>query len=153
MIYDSEADTRLHIDRVRLLLSKCAINLLERGVKHDASKLEPPEKAAFDLAGDRHLAVTYGSEEYLASLAKLETALDHHYANNSHHPQHYPNGIDGMSLFDLLEMLMDWKATAERHAGGADIVRFLEIGRARFGLSDQVVEVLTNTAKELGWMP
>jgi hypothetical protein len=48
---------------------------------------------------------------------------------------------------------MDWKATAERHAGAADIIGFLEIGRARFGLSDQVVEILTNTAKELGWMP
>jgi Family of unknown function (DUF5662) len=84
MIYDSEADTRLHIDRVRWLLSKCAINLLERGVKHDASKLEPPEKAAFDLAGDRHLAVTYGSEEYRASLTGLEPALAHHYAHNSH---------------------------------------------------------------------
>jgi hypothetical protein len=59
VIYDSEVDTRLHINRVRFLLSKCAINLLERGVKHDASKLEPPEKAAFDLAGDRQLAVTY----------------------------------------------------------------------------------------------
>lgn len=153
MIYDSEVDTRLHIDGVRFLLSKCAINLLERGVKHDASKLEPPEKAAFDLAGDRHLAVTYGSEEYLASLAELETALDHHYANNSHHPQHYPNGINGMSLFDLLEMLIDWKATAERHAGSTDVVRFLEIGRARFGLSDQLLEILTNTAKELGWLP
>src|SRR5690242_8358080 len=44
MIYDSEVDTRLHIDRVRFLLSQCAINLLERGLRHDASKLEPPEK-------------------------------------------------------------------------------------------------------------
>jgi hypothetical protein len=50
-------------------------------------------------------------------------------------------------------MLMDGKATRERHAGAADLVGFLEIGRARFGLSDQLVEVLTNTAKELGWMP
>lgn len=153
MIYDSEVDTRLHIDRVRFLLSKCAINLLERGVNHDVSKLEPPEKAAFDAAGDRHLAVTYGSEEYLASLAGLKPALEHHYAHNAHHPQHYPNGTNGMSLFDLVEMLMDWKATGERHAGGADIVGFLEIGRARFGLSDQLFGILTNTARELGWLP
>jgi hypothetical protein len=39
MIYDREADTRLHIDRVRFLLSKCAINLLERGLQHDAMTL------------------------------------------------------------------------------------------------------------------
>jgi hypothetical protein len=152
MVYDSEVDTRLHIDRVRFLLGKCAIILLERGVNHDASKLEPPEKAVFDLVGDRHLAVTYGSEEYLAALTELKTALDHHYAHNSHHPQHYPNGINGMSLFDLLEMLMDWKATSERHAGGVDMARAIEIGRARFGIADQLVEILSNTAKELGWM-
>lgn len=97
--------------------------------------------------------VTYGSEKYLASLAELKPALEHHYAHNAHHPQHYPNGTNGMSLFDLVEMLMDWKATGERHAGGADIVGFLEIGRARFGLSDQLFGILTNTARELGWLP
>jgi hypothetical protein len=103
------------------------MNLLERRVNHEASKLEPPEKAAFDLA------VTYGSEEYMNSFAGLNTALDRHYANDSHHPQHYPNGISGMLLFDL--------------------VGFLEIGRARFALSGQPLEILTNTAKGLGWMP
>jgi hypothetical protein len=151
-IYDSEVCTRRHIDRIRFLLAKCASVLLERGIQHDASKLEPAEKAAFDGMGNRHLEVTYGSEEYMTSLAGLKTALDHHYAHNPHHPEHYPNGINGMSLFDLVEMLMDWKATAEGHVGGADIERCLEIARKRFGISDQLIQILANTAKELGWM-
>ena len=57
MIYDSELDTRLHIDRVRFLLGKCAVIFLERGAQHDASKLEPVEKAVSDAMGNRHLAV------------------------------------------------------------------------------------------------
>lgn len=151
-IYDSKVCTRRHIDRVRLLLAKCANNLLKRGVQHDASKLERAEKVAFDAMGKRHLEVTYGSEEYMTSLVELKTALDHHYARNAHHPEHYTNGINGMSLFDLLEMLMDWKATGQGHVGGADIERCLEIGRKRFGISDQLIQILANTAKELGWI-
>ena len=80
----------------------------------------------------------------------MKIALDHHYANNSHHPEHYPNGVDGMNLFDLLEMLLDWKAATERHADG-DIAKSLEINRGRFKLSDQTVAVLDNTIRFLGW--
>jgi len=111
MDYDSTIDTALHIDRVRYLLGKCAIILLERGVSHDASKLAEPEKVIFDTVGNRLAAITYNSEEYKRSLADLKTALDHHYAHNTHHPEHYSNGVDGMSLFDLTEMLMDWKSS------------------------------------------
>jgi hypothetical protein len=53
MGYDSKIDTTLHINRVRALLGQCAIILLERGARHDASKLEEPEKAIFDSEGDR----------------------------------------------------------------------------------------------------
>jgi len=45
MSYDSTIDTRLHINRVHSLLGQCAIILLERGARHDASKLEEPEKS------------------------------------------------------------------------------------------------------------
>jgi Family of unknown function (DUF5662) len=151
MVYDSTIDTTLHIDRVRFLLGRCAINLLERGVKHDASKLQQPEKAVFDSVGNRLLAIAYGSEEYEASLADLKIALDHHYVNNPHHPEHNANGLNGMSLFDITEMLMDWKAASERHPQGADIARSIEISRTRFQISDQLVQILRNTAKELGW--
>ena len=114
MSYDSTIDTILHINRVRFLLGQCAIILLARGAKHDASKLEEPEKAIFDAIGNRLAVITYAGEEYKHSLADLKAALDHHYAHNTHHPEHYPNGVDGTSLFDLTEMLMDWKAAGER---------------------------------------
>jgi hypothetical protein len=152
MNYDSTIDTTLHINRVRFLLGRCAIILLERGATHDASKLEEPEKAIFDTVGNRLAAITYAGEEYKHSLADLKTALDHHYAHNAHHPEHYPNGVDGMSLFDLTEMLMDWKAAGELHPGGTNIVRSVEISSDRFSVGEQLKKILMNTIREMGWI-
>jgi hypothetical protein len=152
MSYDSTIDTTLHINRVRFLLGQCAIILLERGAKHDSSKLEEPEKAIFDAVGNRLAVITYEGEEYKHSLADLKKALDHHYAHNPHHPEHHPNGVDGMSLFDLTEMLMDWKAASERHPGGMNISRSIEISSERFSVGEQLKKILMNTAKEIGWV-
>ena len=81
MSYDSTIDTTFHINRVRFFLGQCAIILLERGARHDASKLEEPEKAIFDAVGNRLAVITYAGEEYKHSLADLKTALDHHYTH------------------------------------------------------------------------
>ena len=152
MSYDSTIDTTLHINRVHSLLGQCAIILLERGAKHDASKLEEPEKAIFDTVGNRLAVITYAGEEYQHSLAELKTALDHHYAHNAHHPEHYPNGVDGMSLFDLIEMLMDWKAAGERDPGGMNLVPSVEISSDRFLVGEQLKKILMNTTREMGWI-
>jgi hypothetical protein len=152
MNYDSTLDTTVHINRVRFLLGQCAIQLLERGTRHDASKLEQPEKPIFDAARNRLAVITYEGEEYKKSLAELKVALDHHYLHNTHHPEHYPNGIDGMSLLDLVEMLMDWKAASERHQEGMNIARSIEVSSQRFSVGDQLKQILLNTAKEIGWI-
>ncbi len=149
--YDSTQDTMEHIGKVRQRISECVNSLNFRAKVHDASKLLPPEKQAFDEATPLLHGMTYGSDEYKASIAKLGPALAHHYFVNSHHPEHYPDGIAGMSLLDLLEMLCDWKAATERHADG-DLERSIEINRARFGISDQLASILRNTAREMEWI-
>ncbi len=149
--YDSRADTLAHIDRVQTLIQTAINNLAVRAVKHDLSKLEEPEKSTFDECTLKLKAMAYGSDEYKAALAELKPALDHHYAANSHHPEHYENGVAGMSLFDVLEMLIDWKAATERLKGGGDIRRSLEINRDRFKLSPQLEAILANTIRELSW--
>ena len=63
---------------------------------------------------------------------------------NSHHPEHYESGVDGMNLFDVIEMLLDWKAASERHKDG-DIAQSIEKNRVRFKISDQLAEILHNT--------
>lgn len=127
------------------LLSLASKELLQRATVHDNSKLQSPEKELFDEFTPKLKNCTYGSDEYKEFLKGLKTALDHHYANNSHHPEHYPNGINGFDLFDLVEMFFDWKAASERHADG-DIFKSIEINKERFGLSEQLAEILKNTA-------
>jgi hypothetical protein len=151
MTFDSRTETEAHIKRVCDLLTDCLDNIARRQDAHDASKLETPEKELFDRVTGRLKGLTYGSEEYKQSLAELKPALDHHYANNSHHPEHYPDGIDGMSLLDLLEMLCDWKAAGERHADGS-MERSLRVNKDRFKVSDQLQNILENTAREMGWL-
>lgn len=148
--YDSTQDTKDHVNRVRELIHEGTGNLFARALVHDKSKLESPEKEAFDVLTPRLKGLAYGSEEYRASLRELKPALDHHYAHNSHHPEHFENGVVGMTLFDLVEMLMDWKAASERHATG-DIRQSVEHNTGRFGLSDQLASILRNTVDEMGW--
>jgi hypothetical protein len=152
MKYDSTQDTQAHIDRVAELLRAAADELIRRGSIHDASKLAEPEKALFDEYTPRLKDCTYGGDEYKSFLAGLKPALDHHYAHNSHHPEHYTNGVNDMDLFDLVEMFFDWKAATERMANG-NIHKSIDINSARFGLSMQLAAILTNTAHRLGYIP
>jgi hypothetical protein len=150
MAYDSTEDTKQHIKTVQGFLSEALGNLVGRSMVHDASKLEEPEKSMYDEFTPKLRDSTYGSDEYKGFLKDMGPALQHHYQANSHHPEHYPNGINGMSLMDLLEMLADWKAAGMRHANG-DISKSMEINRTRFGMSDQLFEIFQNTLKELRW--
>lgn len=204
MNYDSRPDTLAHINRVQDLLNLAAEKLQHRGRIHDASKLEEPEKSAFDRLKALSLSgMAYGSEEYRACLRAEKPAIQHHYKANSHHPEFYPqndpttNGImlraaademeaqakaaigsapqgeinalfdfakfnratadqlessiNGMSLFDVLEMLLDWKAATERMKDGGDIRASLTINRDRFKISPQLEAILANTIREMEW--
>lgn len=202
---DSRPDTEAHIARVRELLDDCACRFNERGVVHDRSKLEEPEKSAFDRLKALSLSgMAYGSEEYRACLRAEKPAIEHHYKANSHHPEYYPkrdggmlavmlretarvqkeqaglaalhtdeaaaaaelvktadfisatadhleSEVNGMSLFDVLEMLMDWKAATERMKNGGDIHASLVHNTGRFKLSPQLVNIMQNTINEMQW--
>lgn len=148
--YDSTIDTLKHIKRVSELLTQAATELLRRATIHDNSKLQEPEKSGYDEVTPLLAGLTYGSKEYNESLEKLKPIVQHHYANNSHHPEHYENGINDMSLFDIIEMFFDWKAATERHNDG-NIHKSLEHNKVRFGISDQLINIFKNTAKNLNY--
>lgn len=148
--YDSTEDTLTHIEEVRFRLAEIGAKLKRRGRIHDVTKLESPEKEIFDAMTPRLKTLTYGSDEYKASLAEMGLALDHHYRMWRHHPQHFEDGVNGMNLLDVIEMIADWKAASERHADG-DILKSLEINRERFKISDQLYSILVNTVLEMGW--
>lgn len=151
MSYDSRPETLAHIERVRELLAQVGQELERRGLDHDASKLVDPELETFNEYTPKLKNSTYGSDEYKGFLEGMGAGLRHHYEQNRHHPEHFANGIHGMTLIDLIEMLADWKAATERHADG-DLARSLRLQKDRFGISDQLSSVLGNTAVALGWV-
>lgn len=115
---------------------------------HDFTKNFTPEIEGFADAKELK-SMTYGSKEYENALANLKTTLDHHYKNNRHHPEHFENGIKGMNLVDLVEMLCDWVAATKRHADG-DINKSIVINKARFGYDDVLESIFNNTVKLFG---
>ncbi|HEY1248633.1 MAG TPA: DUF5662 family protein [Nitrososphaera sp.] len=158
MTYSSRPETWDHIYRVRYFLERAIHDLHDRSDVHDASKLVEPELEAFDRMTPRLNEVEYGTEEYKAAVRELGPALKHHFENNDHHPEHYENGIRGMSLMALIEMLCDWRAASERTKQRFDdpdkVKSFSETSLAynqkRFGYSDELASILDNTARELG---
>jgi hypothetical protein len=141
-------DTMRHIERVRNLLNLVVRILLERGEEHDQTKLETPEVELFTEYTPKLAASTYGSPEYEQFKKDIKPALDHHYANNRHHPENHKDGINDMTLIDLIEMLVDWKAASERHNDG-NIKKSIDINGKRFEMSSQLIRIFENTAKEL----
>lgn len=148
--YDSTAPTLQHIKRVNQLLIDFSIELLRRACCHDNSKLENPEKYFWDLLTPKLNEAEYGSDEYKEILRQLGPAIEHHYKSNSHHPEYYENGVDGMDLHDLVEMFLDWKAASERREG-SKFADSLSYSFDRFGFSEQLRNVYKNTAARLGW--
>lgn len=143
----SKGATKAHIKRVEELLLGCIEDLLFRSQEHDKSKLEDPELSIFDEYTPKLKDCTYGSDEYKGFLEGMKPALDHHYAENRHHPEHLGD-IHKMNLIDLLEMVCDWKAASERHADG-DVYKSICVNADRFGYGEGLHSILISTADYL----
>lgn len=143
--YDSTPDTIEHINTVVEYIEKVRVDLYRRATQHDRTKLEEPEKSVFDRATPHLSKTEYGSAEYEGHKKSMGKALQHHYEHNDHHPEHFENGIHGMGLVQLIEMLADWKAAGERHKDGGDLRRSIELNQERFGYSDELKGILLNT--------
>lgn len=152
MTYDSRPETYEHIATVQSNLIDVVKNLLNRVCYHDYTKLIEPELSGFNTHTPKLRGTTYGTPEYEKLREELNATLEHHYRHNSHHPEHYSNGIRGMNLLDLIEMLCDWEAATQRHHDG-NLAKSIEINQKRFGYSDEMKDILMNTAKYLDFLP
>jgi hypothetical protein len=140
---EGRLDTMQHIEAVKSYISVCVDILVERAECHDKTKLQSPEAEVFETASKLD-NISYGSHEYRENHHKIISAIEHHYLNNRHHPEHFKEGMDGMNLFDLLEMIVDWKASTERHRFG-NILKSLDFNQKRFGYSDSMKKLLLRT--------
>lgn len=139
-------ETFRHIERVRNLLQTFIKELLDRGEQHDQSKLESPEVEYFTKLTDKLAVTKFNSQEDKDNKKELEPALNHHYAKNRHHPQHFKNGIEDMNLVDIVEMFFDWKASSERSYSG-NILKSIETNADRFNIAPQLIKIFENTAE------
>jgi hypothetical protein len=147
-VAECRVETQKHIEAVRKYIRFMIDKIDMRGVKHDASKLESPEVEVFAEYTPKLNSTTFGSEDYYANLESMKSALDHHYASNRHHPEHFVNGINDMTLVDILEMFCDWKASTLRHNDG-NLLKSIETNAERFHMDGQLKQILINTARML----
>jgi len=144
---ECKKETKQHIGNVQILMLDIIHDLINRAHDHDLSKLESPELETFTEFTPKLKQSTYGSKEYGDFLKNMKGALDHHYKTNRHHPEHFSNGIKGMNLVDVIEMICDWKASSMRHSNG-NIEKSIEMNQERFGYSDDLKQILLNTIKD-----
>ena len=172
---DIMRETLAHVRRVGNLMLDVTEKLNRRAMQHDDSKFSEQEFPAFAAETPNLRSLTYGSDEYKEALKRLGPALSNHYKNNRHHPEYFGNtscdqcgneennpcscggsrtqrgNISEMDLLDLIEMLADWKAATERHADG-NLRNSIRQNQNRFGYSDEMFNLLTQTANRLGWL-
>lgn len=149
--YDSTKDTLSHIRNVQDKILVFVHELIQCAFKHDMSKFDEPEKSVYDVYTPQLSSLEYGSNAYKVTLQKMKVGIDHHYSVSPHHPEYYVDGINGMNLINIVEMLSDWKAAGERTKTG-DLRKSIEINSERFHIDDQLKQILLNTACYLGWI-
>lgn len=142
MTHDSE--TLKHVNEVRANIWTLIKELDRRAAVHDSSKFEEPERSVFASKTPKLAKTEYGTPAYQELLEEVRPAILHHYSKNTHHPEHWPNGVEGMDLLDVVEMLSDWAAAVKRNKNG-NVHKSIQVNRERFGLSDQLVSILENT--------
>lgn len=144
-LYDCTADVMAHKEKVTYWLRRFWNQLDGRAKYHDDSKLNnPAEKAMFDRWTPELKAREFGSDAYKEALANMGNGLKMHYKANRHHPEHYENGVNDMTLIDVMEMVADWMAAAQAKEKPID----LDYLASRFGLSEQLVNLIANQLRE-----
>lgn len=136
-----------HRQQVGLLLCSAISELASRAVAHDHSKLGVEEADPYEEMIAKLQNVQYGTPEYRQIIA-ANPGVAHHYSVNRHHPEYFTDGIAGMNLFDLVEMVCDWLA-ANMRAGGGDIDAMLAVNKERFGIDDQLFSIIAHTVGAL----
>lgn len=136
-----------HKFMVAKFLAPIIRDLIKRSEEHDNSKFTEEEFPGLVAAMDDIRKYAYGTSEYNEMRKKHAKTYLAHYRKNRHHPEYHPNGIEGMDLVDLLEMLCDWKSASMRTENGGSIEGSIKIGAEKYNISPQLVKILENTAR------
>ena len=146
-------DKRLeqHKEGVKNYLEIITMLLNTRALTHDNSKSSEEEYKYYKMANsvNRNDFKTY--EEYLDYITPtLNKGLKHHYENNRHHPEFFDNGIDDMTLIDIMEMIADWCIAIKQN--GKDLYEEVQYNFDKYNISEQLRKIIINTYKYIDKM-
>lgn len=144
--YDSTPDAMIHKANVKRHILRFCTNMLNRAETHDDSKLQSPEKELYDHYIPILRTAKYGTPEYNEIRKEMkENGWDHHAKSNPHHPEHFENGINDMTIEDFVEMLFDWIAASERSDTG--FIEGLRQNANRYKIPTMLYNIMANTFK------
>jgi len=136
-----------HKESIAKYMAKFAAELSYRSAIHDVSKFKKEELEVYAEFIDEMNKHPFNSPEEKELREKYQTASIVHKKLNRHHPEHFENGMEGMNLIDLIEMLCDWRSASERSAGDS-IRKGLPIMKDKYNISPQLLKILENTLKD-----
>jgi hypothetical protein len=148
---DFLCDAILHVSEVRENIASVNAELVRRGIAHDRTKFQALEFDAFVSTRDAFKKANYGTPEYQACVDAVKPAVDHHHGNNRHHTSYHENGVNDMSLIDIVEMICDWKA-ASRRSPDKKFIDTLDYAFDKYGIDSQLQGIIRNTLRDLAWI-
>ena len=133
-----------HKKKVKERMLFLAKEIIKRAESHDDSKLKEPE-INWLIEMDKEPRVEYGSPEYFEKMKRWDKFFKHHYKNNSHHPAYYnEQGVYGMTIVDLVEMMCDVISyVSELHVYQA--AKIIKEQKERFDIDEGITQILINT--------
>lgn len=148
---DFLCDTILHVSEVQENLEEISSELKKRGHAHDRTKFQALEFDSFVSTRDKFKKANYGSPEYQECVDIVKPAVDSHYASNRHHTSYHKDGVYGMNLIDILEMLADWKAAARR-SPTQNLKESLPKSYKKYNINETLQKLIENTLNDLNWL-
>lgn len=143
---DFDERLKQHKKGVKNYLEIISMLLNSRALTHDNSKSSNEEYKYYKMANsvNRNDFKTY--EEYLDFIKPtLNKGLKHHYENNRHHPEYFDNGIEDMTLIDVLEMIADWYISIKQN--GKELDNEIKYNFDKYNVSEQLRKIIMNTYK------
>jgi hypothetical protein len=144
MAFDSRIDTSDHIRKVAVLLHVVAKELMDRADGHDASKLIEPEVSGFNQSQKDWRVSPMALMSIGQGLRLISRSLSITTKGIVTILSSMLMGWHDMTLVDLIEMIVDWEASARRNPRGRAI-DVIDMQQKRFNLDDQLTAVIKNT--------
>ena len=131
---------------VLFFITRFCLKLIWRGITHDLSKFSIAELKGYSSNFHEFKHSVYGTKQYTQHITNIQKTINHHYKHNPHHPNHYKGQIELMSLLDIVEMYMVWKAASKKYLNG-NLRKSLQINTKRFKLDKQLSGIFKRSQK------